>query len=282
VTAAGEYSVRLEDVNFEGPLDLLLFLIKKNEIEITDIPIALVTGQFLAYLERITAANLEGAGDFLLMAATLMRIKSQMLLPPPEGEEEEIEDPRRELVERLLEYQQFKEIAQDLREREARARSLYPRGERTAEELAGPPEGSRAPGAERRVSLKDLLRAFASVLAARKDEPVHHVETVRVTLEEKVHEIRAALAERGRVRFGELFSPEAPRIELVVTLIALLEMVRNREVRLSQPASFGEIEIVPAPPEPARADPDEPEAEAGEAAQRAGGSGEGEGPWTPV
>jgi segregation and condensation protein A len=249
VTAAGDYSVRLDDLNFEGPLDLLLFLIKKNEIEITDIPIALVTEQFLAYLERITAANLEGAGDFLLMAATLMRIKSQMLLPPPEGEEEIVEDPRRELMERLLEYQRFKEIAQHLREQEAYARSLYGRGDRLPEELAGPAPGEEPvlPETERRVSLKDLLRAFAAALAARREEPVHHVDPVRVTLEEKIHEIRRRLTERGQVRFGDLFAPDAPRLELVVTLIALLEMVRNREARLVQTASFGEIEIRPGP-----------------------------------
>jgi segregation and condensation protein A len=257
MTQAGEYSVRLEELNFEGPLDLLLFLIKKNELEITDIPIALVTEQFLAYLERITAANLEGAGDFLLMAATLMRIKSQMLLPPPPGEEEEIEDLRRELVDRLLEYQQFKEIAQHLREQEAYARTLFPRGERAVEELAGPAPGAapEAPETERRVSLKDLLRAFAAVLAAPRAEPVHRVEVVRVTLEEKVHAIRRALAERGRARFGELFDPAAPRIELVVTLIALLEMVRNREVLLAQTESFGEIEILPGLATPVEEEP---------------------------
>jgi segregation and condensation protein A len=273
VTAAGEYSVRLEDLNFEGPLDLLLFLIKKNEIEISDIPIALVTAQFLAYLERITAANLEGAGDFLLMAATLMRIKSQMLLPPPEGEEELLDDPRRELVDRLLEYQRFKEIAQHLREQEAYARSLYARGERLPEELAGPAPGEEPvlPDTERRVSLKDLLRAFAAALAARRDEPVHHVEPVRVTLEEKIHEIRRRLAQHGRVRFGELFAADAPRLELVVTLIALLEMVRNREARLCQSASFGEIEIRPGPS--AGADG------VGEAPQNNPGA-EGEDPWS--
>ncbi len=267
MTAAGEYSVRLEDLNFEGPLDLLLFLIKKNEIEIIDIPIALVTEQFLSYLERITAANLEGAGDFLLMAATLMRIKSQMLLPPPEGEEEELEDPRRELMDRLLEYQRFKEIAQHLREQEAYARTLYPRGERAPEELAGPAPGGEPLRADsgRRVSLKDLLRAFATALATRRDEPVHHIEAVRVTLEEKVHEIRRRLAQHGRVRFAELFAPDAPRLELVVTLIALLEMVRNREARLCQTTSFGEIEIRSAAPGSPDADADGDDYESGAA-----------------
>ena len=129
------------------------------------------------------------------------------------------------------------------------ARSLYGRGDRLPEELAGPAPGEEPvlPETERRVSLKDLLRAFAAALATRREEPVHHVEPVRVTLEEKIHEIRRRLTERGQVRFGELFAPDAPRLELVVTLIALLEMVRNREARLVQTASFGEIEIRPGP-----------------------------------
>jgi segregation and condensation protein A len=242
MTAGEGYGVRLDEVNFEGPLDLLLFLIQKHEIDVSDIPMAVVTEQFLAYLERITAANLEAAGDFLLMAATLLRIKSQMLLPSPEGPDtEDLEDPRRELVSRILEYQQYKEIAQDLREREAQALLLHPRG------LRPPPEGGEAPGPapeeERTVSLKDLLRAFAAVLAARPTEAAHHVDVVRVTLEEKVHHIRRVLAQRGEVLFDELFASDAPRIELVVTLIALLEMVRNREVRLEQGANFGEILI---------------------------------------
>lgn len=251
----GVYGVRLEEIDFEGPLDLLLFLIQKNEIDITDIPIALVTEQFLSYLERLTADQLEDAGDFLLMAATLMRIKARMLLPAPEGlEDEELEDPRRELVSRILEYQQYKEVARHLREQEQRALLLHSRGlwSPGSEAAAVAPESALP--AERRVSLADLLRAFGAMLAARPAERAHHVDVVRVTLEEKVHLIRAVLAERGQVRFGELFPPRAPRIELVVTLIALLEMVRNGEVRLRQIGSFEEIDVLQG--EPAAQGPD--------------------------
>lgn len=245
MTGGGEYGVRLEDVNFEGPLDLLLFLIKKNEIEITDIPIALVTEQFLTYLERITAEKLEAAGEFLLMAATLLRIKARMLLPAPEGlEDEELEDPRTELVAQILEYQQVREVAGHLRTQEQRALELYPRGAR--EPLEPAPAAEEPP--ERRVTLKDLLRAFADVLAAHAAQAVHHVDEPRVTLEERVLDVRRAIAASGRVRFSELFPAGASRIELVMTLIALLEMVRAGEVRLRQDAAFGEILVLAGEP----------------------------------
>ncbi|MBA2566169.1 MAG: segregation/condensation protein A [Gemmatimonadetes bacterium] len=240
--AAEGYGVRIDDVNFEGPLDLLLYLIRKNEIDIGDIPIARITEQFLACLDRISAADLEAAGDFLLMAATLMRIKAQMLLPRPDGlDEGDLEDPRRELVARILEYQQFKEIAERLRDCERDARRLHPRGGPSP--LRDAPPESAEPLPERRVSLKDLLRAFAAVLAARPERAVHHVEAVRITLEERLQHVRRVLAVRGSLPFGELFPPQASRLELVVTLIALLEMVRAREVRLRQEEAFGEIMV---------------------------------------
>lgn len=240
--AGATCGVRLEEVDFEGPLELLLHLIRKNEIDVYDIPVALVTEQFLAYLDRMTAEKLEAAGDFLLMAATLMRIKARMLLPSPaEADEDDLEDPRRELVARLLEYQQFKEIAAQLREHEAEALKSRVRGARLALDEAGDAIRPR----ELEVSLNDLLRAFAAALAARRVDPVHQVEPVRVTIEEKTRFVREILAARGGVRFGELFPPDAPRIELVVTFIALLEMVRSRELRLRQARPFDEIEVVP-------------------------------------
>jgi segregation and condensation protein A len=246
VTSGPTYDVRLAELNFEGPLDLLLFLIKKNEIEVTDIPIALVAEQFLAYVERITAENLDPAGDFLLMAATLLRIKAQMLLPAPlEQDGEELEDPRSDLVNRLLEYQQYKEVADRLREHEAHARLLFPRG---AREMVEALETTSDEPPERRVTLNDLLRAFARVLDAREAEPVHHVDVVRVTLEERVRHVRSVLAERGWAFFHELFPAEASRIEVVVTLIALLEMVRNLEVRLRQGGNFDDIQVLPREP----------------------------------
>ncbi|MFN2433721.1 MAG: ScpA family protein [Gemmatimonadota bacterium] len=255
------YGVRLDEIDFEGPLDLLLYLIKKNEVDVTDIPIALVTEQFLVFLERITAENLEAAGDFLLMAATLMRIKARMLLPPPEApEDEELEDPRRELVDRLLEYQRYKEVAGLLREREEAAARLFARGLSLPQELRGA-AGTAAPTEEPPVTLVDLLRAFGRVLAARTAEPVHRVEAIRVTLEDRVRHVRRALAERERLAFGELFPLEAPRIELVVTFVALLEMVRNREVRLRQEENFDEIVVLAGElllPEDAPAQPRDP------------------------
>jgi segregation and condensation protein A len=235
--------VRLDGVAFEGPLDLLLYLIRKNEIDVHDIPIALVTDQFLAYLETMEPSQLEAAGEFLAMAATLLRIKTRMLLPAPrEPDEEDLEDPRSELVARILEYQQVRELARGLREREAEAARHHPRGALDPVEAAPAPV---AEPAERRVTLKDLLRAFAAALAARPAEPVHRVEPVRITLEERLRHVRAVLAERGGALFHELFPADASRLELVVTLVALLEMVRGGEVVLRQDAVFDEIAVAP-------------------------------------
>lgn len=239
--SAGPYAVRLDGVDFEGPLDLLLFLIRKNEIDVHDIPIALVTDQFLAYLETMDPSQLEAAGEFLAMAATLLRIKTRMLLPAPhEPDAEDLEDPRSELVARILEYQQVRERARDLRQREVEAARQHPRGALEPVE-ATPAPVSEAP--ERRVTLKDLLRAFAAALAARPSEPVHRVEPIRITLEDRLRHVREVLAERGGALFHELFPADASRLELVVTLVALLEMVRAGEVVLRQDAVFDEIAI---------------------------------------
>jgi segregation and condensation protein A len=282
--SAGPYAVRLDGVAFEGPLDLLLFLIRRNEIDVHDIPIALVTDQFLAYLERMDPSQLEAAGEFLAMAATLLRIKTRMLLPAPqEPDAEDLEDPRSELVARILEYQQVRELARGLRDREVEAARQHPRGAIEPVEAAPAPV---AEPAERRVTLKDLLRAFAAALAARPAEPVHRVEPVRITLEDRLRHVRAVLAERGAVLFHELFPPEAARLELVVTLVALLEMVRGGEVVLRQDAVFEEIAVVPRAvraPDAGRAAPDEAGGdEAGGREARGGpaadGAGEDDGP----
>ena len=239
--SAGPYAVRLDGVDFEGPLDLLLFLIRKNEIDVHDIPIALVTDQFLAYLETMDPSQLEAAGEFLAMAATLLRIKTRMLLPAPhEPDAEDLEDPRSELVARILEYQQVRELARDLRQREVEAARQHPRG------ALDPVEAAPAPVAEepeRRVTLKDLLRAFAAALAARPAEAVHRIEPIRVTLEDRLRHVREVLAARGSALFHELFPANASRLELVVTLVALLEMVRAGEVVLRQDAVFDEIAV---------------------------------------
>ena len=240
------HSVRIESLDFEGPLDLLVYLVQKNEVDIWDIPIALITEQFLAYLQGMTAERLEAAGEFLLMAATLLRIKSQMLLPRPEPEDdEEVEDPRRELVLRILEYQQFREIADQLRDRESAGRLVFPRGLQGWDDLEIE-SGPGLPEPEERVSLSDLLRSFTRLIEEAQRDRVHRLEPLGVTIEEKVNFVRERLRREGQTSFRDLFVPGEPRSHWIVTFVALLEMVREGEVRLRQGERFGEIHVYAA------------------------------------
>jgi segregation and condensation protein A len=232
------YSVRLG--MFEGPLDLLLHLIKKNEISILDIPISLITEQYLDYLKLMKEFNLDVAGDYLLMAATLLHIKSKMLLPSPSVEEEgaEPEDPRAELVRRLLAYQQFKEAASDLEKRPLLERDVFVRP------VAPEPDEPREERLE--VNLFELLEAFRQVLDRVKPEVFHEVFLERITVEEKIQEILARLErEKRSLAFHTLFSAEASRLTIVVTLLAILELVKLRQIRLFQAAPFETIRVSP-------------------------------------
>lgn len=242
--SGGGHQVRIESLDFEGPLDLLVYLVQKNEVDIWDIPMALITEQFMEYVDAMTPARLEGAGDFLLMAATLLRIKSQMLLPRPVlDDDEEVEDPRRELVLKIIEYQQFREIADHLRDHEADRRLEFARGWRDAVE-----DGDAAPTApdpERRASLTDLLRAFALLMRQQAFDRSVHLEPIQITIEEKVNFVRDLLRRRGRTTFAELFVPGEPRGYWIVTFVALLEMAREGEIRLRQGDAFGELHVYP-------------------------------------
>lgn len=239
--AEAGYGVRLE--MFEGPLDLLLFLIRKNEIDIYDIPIAEITRQFLDYVEIIRELNLEQAGDFLLMAATLMKVKSRMLLPSDEEEDEEFEDPREELVRRLLEYQQFKEVASWLEDEQEANRDVFYRGaavdwSSVDEAPADVPDA----GPERTVGLFDLLAAFKHALASAPKVDFHEVAPLDVTAEERAEYIHSILVEKGRASFQELVHG-LPRIVLVVTFVALLELVKSGRALARQADPQGEIWI---------------------------------------
>ncbi|MGH7570938.1 MAG: segregation and condensation protein A [Gemmatimonadota bacterium] len=243
------HRVKVEALDFEGPIDLLVYLVQKNEVDVYDIPIALITEQFLGVLEAMSPERLESAGEFLLMAATLMRIKAQMLLPRPEPEDdEEIEDPRRELVMMILEYQQFREVADQLKDREAAQREVFPRGDLMDGLLQGLPEledtVDEAPG--RRATLGDLLKAFAEVMEQAARERVHRLDPVGVTIEEKVRFVRARLKDEGRTSFRDLFVAGEPRSHWIVTFVALLEMAREGELRLRQGDRFGEIHVYAA------------------------------------
>jgi segregation and condensation protein A len=243
--------VRLE--TFEGPLDLLLYLIKKNEIDIYDIPISVITQQYLEYLEIMKNLNLDVAGEFLLMAATLLHIKSKMLLPATgeeegEGEKEE-EDPRAELVRRLLEYQRFKEAAQQLvkgplLDREVFVRSFF--GESLAEK-----EGEEDVSAE--VTLFDLLEVMKKVLEGLPAEDFQEISVEHLNIKDKILHIMERLWEADSMAFTELYTASTPRGEIIVTFLALLELLRLRMIRVYQGETFGTIRIFsPVGPEEGR------------------------------
>ena len=232
------YTVRLEV--FEGPLDLLLHLIHKNELDIFNIPIALITEQYLDYLKLMKVLNLDIAGEYLLMASTLLHIKSKMLLPTPsEEEEEEGEDPRAELVRRLLEYQKYKNAAAELEKRPMLDRDVFIR--LMLMETEKPPEEERM-----EVSLFELLEAFRQVLERMKPESFHEVILERLSVEEKIEDILSLLQMENRsMAFHLLFPEQAPLRLVIVTFLAILELVKMKRVRIFQMAPFETIRVSP-------------------------------------
>jgi len=239
MTESDAYRVRLEI--FEGPLDLLLFLIRKNEIDIYDIPINLIVEQYQQYLDLMKSLNLEVAGEFLVMAATLSHIKSRMLLPRDEEAEEEEEDPRRELVERLLEYQKFKALAKQLIKREQVGRDVFVRefDENEVKKLAGELKAERLEFEE--VGIFQLIDAFQSLLKRRKLEDIRKVVAERIKVVDKISQILSLLKEKQEIEFEELFGQNPTRTELVVTFLALLELIRLQVVKAFQAYNFGPI-----------------------------------------
>jgi segregation and condensation protein A len=222
---------------FEGPLDLLLHLIKKNEVSITDIPIATITEQYLATLEVMQTFNLDVAGEFLVMAATLIHIKSRMLLPMADDEDDEEEgtDPRQELVRRLLEYQRFKDAADQLERRELLTRDVFVRSVAPAEEIP-------APGF-REVSVFELLTALKRVLDRLPKDVVHEVMLEKITMREKMTILLDQLRTQGKILFESLFAEVTTRMEVVVTFLAMLELVKVRAIRIFQEEATGPIQI---------------------------------------
>jgi segregation and condensation protein A len=232
------YKIKLEI--FEGPLDLLLYLVKKDHLNIYDIPIAEVTEQYLKYMDIMRLLNLNIAGEFLVMAATLMQIKSKMLLPIEESQEasEEQEDPRAELVKRLLEYEKFKEIAQNLRERETDQRDVFKRPKSLEQEI---PEDNQV---YFEASLFDLITAFSAALEGVPKELFYEVIKDEFTVEEKVHDILHMLLVLSSLRLSELFTKAKNKIEIVVTFLAILELIKLKEIIARQKGLFQEIEII--------------------------------------
>ena len=223
---------------FEGPLDLLLHLIKKNEVSITDIPIAAITEQYLATLELMESLNLDLAGEFLVMAATLVHIKSRMLLPASEedvDEDEEGNDPREELVRRLLEYERFKEAAEQLGQRDILTRDVFARSAKPIDDVPVP--------SLREVSVFELLTALRRVLERLPKENVHEVTLDKITVRDKMTMLLDRLRTAEKLLFDELFSDAKTRMEIVVTFLAMLELVKVRAVRIFQDALNGPIII---------------------------------------
>jgi segregation and condensation protein A len=212
---------------FDGPLDLLLYLIKKDEVDIYDIPIAQITSQYLAYLEACRELNLEIAGEFLYMAAVLIRIKSQMLLPRPE-DDEQWEDPRTELINALQEYRKIKNISSALEEMASVRQRRYARSDYTLFDIQSPQPRLV------KLDITRLMIAFGDLMGRIPEKRAYDLEPVEITVEDRKEKILALLEKASSLEFTELFRDDFRKIVMVVTLIAILELVKEGVLRIEQ------------------------------------------------
>src|SRR5437016_1000285 len=217
--------------DFEGPLDLLLYLIRQEQVNIYDIPIARITDEYLRYLNLMQELDLTVAGDFLVMAAQLIELKSRMLLPRDPLAEEEVLDPRAELVDRLLEHEKFKAAAQMLWSRATVEQAVFQRAE--IETDSNNPEVA--------VGLFDLLTVFQKILARHKEEVLMEIEREEITMAEMIDRLRNMVRSAGELNLIEFFERAQSRRELVVAFLSVLELVRLSEISLVQRETFGEI-----------------------------------------
>jgi segregation and condensation protein A len=233
------YEIKLDI--FEGPLDLLLYLIRKNEIDIYNIPIALITEQYLGYLDLMRSLNLDLAGEYLVLAATLVHIKSRLLLPAVESEEEgeEGEDPRAELVRQLLEYQTFKEAALDLDARPLLERDVFARGAPPEE----PAQAEQEDEALIEVDIFALVSAFRAIIAGLDQNEDMAIDTEKMSLTDRINEIMERLSQERELTFIDLLGERKDRKRIVYTFLAILELVKLRMVRVYQAGSFGPIRL---------------------------------------
>jgi len=235
-----DYPVKLD--NFEGPLDLLLHLIRKNEVNIYDIPITLITKQYLDYLELMKELDLDSAGEFLVMAATLIHIKARTLVPraavEKEEEEEVEEDPREALVRRLIEHERFKAAAELLHERQTVRGAQWGRADERLTDIAGEPFER-----ELEVDLFGLLQAFQTVIKRAHGSPGLTLPSEEVSIETRTRQLLEQLAGTEACGFEDLFADDRSRGELVTTFLALLEMIRLKLVRVFQSVSLGPIRV---------------------------------------
>jgi segregation and condensation protein A len=233
------YKIKLD--HFEGPLDLLLFFIKRDELNIYDIPISRITKEFLEYVNLIKMLDLEAAGDFILMASTLMHIKVRMLLPREIDEKGEEIDPRDELVRALLEYKRYKEMSEELSILESEQRKLNFRGNFSADENEVPAEYDVL---LKNITIYDLTKAFKTVIERLKEVPVHDIVKVNVTIDQQIQYILDKLNKYGELHFLTLVEGMNEKIRVVVTFIALLEMTKMGTIGIKESSEFNDFVIL--------------------------------------
>jgi segregation and condensation protein A len=228
---------------FEGPLDLLLYLIRRQNLNILDIPLAEITRQYVQYIELMQELQLELAGEYLVMAATLAEIKSRMLLPRPKAAGEEADDPRAELVRRLQEYERFKRAAEQI--------DALPRLERDVWPASAQLKERRVASSLAQITLQEMLVAFKEVVARSEMFAHHHIQRERLSVGERMSDILAALRPGGFVGFGQLFRPEEGRMGVTITFVAILELLREGLIEIVQAEAYAPLHVRAATPEPA-------------------------------
>lgn len=230
------YKIKLD--RFEGPLDLLLFFIKRDELNIYDIPISKITKEFLEYVNLIKFLDLEVAGDFILMASTLMQIKARMLLPREVDEKGEEIDPRAELVQALLEYKRYKEMSEELSFFESNRRKLKFRGNFELDNKVAPPEFETL---LKNITIYDLAKAFKKIIEGIKEEPVHQIRKINISIEEQIDYILSRFKDKPEIHFLTLVEKMKEKIRIVITFVALLELVKFGQIGIKESANFNDF-----------------------------------------
>jgi segregation and condensation protein A len=230
------YKIKLD--HFEGPLDLLLFFITRDELNIYDIPISKITKEFLEYVNFIKLMDLEIAGDFILMASTLMHIKVKMLLPREIDDRGEEIDPRADLIKALLEYKKYKEVAEELLFFEANQRKISFRGNTDADPVESLPEYETL---LKNITIFDLAKAFRNVISGIKEKPVHEIKKINISIDEQIQFILDRINEMNEIHFLSLIHGMKEKIRIVITFIALLELVKMHKIGVKASSNFNDF-----------------------------------------
>ena len=233
------YKVKLE--TFEGPLDLLLFFIKRDELNIYDIPISRITKDFLDYVNLMKLLDLEVAGDFILMASTLMHIKVRMLLPREVDEKGEVIDPRMELIQALLEYKRYKEVSEELSFLETNQRRISYRGNFSADEKIAPPEYDIL---LKNVTVFDLAKCFKKAIDGIKKVVVHEIKKIPISIEDQINYIMEKLQKDKQLHFLSLVNDMREKIRIVITFIALLELAKMGRILIKETSDFNDFVLL--------------------------------------